>query len=58
MSNIALSKDAAPVPTAPAPASGLAAALRHARYVLSDNAVTGFAFALFLLIVLTALDGP
>lgn len=38
--------------------SGLIAALRHARYVLRDNAVTGFAFALFLLIVLAAVLGP
>src|SRR5262245_55576078 len=37
---------------------GLAAALRHARYILSENAVTGFAFGLFLLIVLAALLGP
>ncbi len=38
--------------------TGVAAALRHARYILSENAVTGFAFALFLLIVLAALLGP
>src|SRR5262249_49546540 len=36
----------------------LGAALRHARYILSENAVTGFAFALFLVIVLAALIGP
>src|SRR5947199_7714897 len=36
----------------------LAAALRHARYILSENVVTGFAFALFILIVLAALIGP
>src|SRR5215471_11644455 len=35
--------------------TGLAATLRHARYVLKDNAVTGFAFAL---IVLAAIFGP
>ena len=34
------------------------ATLRHARYVIGGNAVTGFAFALFLLIVLAALFGP
>ena len=34
------------------------ATLHHARYVLRDNAVTGFAFGLFLLIVLAALIGP
>jgi peptide/nickel transport system permease protein len=31
---------------------------RHARYVISENPVTGFAFALFLLIALCALIGP
>ena len=30
----------------------------HARYILGENAVTGFAFGLFLLIVLAALVGP
>src|SRR5580700_2162246 len=39
-------------------ASGLAATIHHARYVLHDNAVTGFAFGLFVLIVLAALIGP
>jgi peptide/nickel transport system permease protein len=39
-------------------ASGLAATLQHARYVLRGNAVTGFAFALFLLIMLLAVFGP
>jgi peptide/nickel transport system permease protein len=38
--------------------TGLSAALRHARYILSENAVTGVAFALFLVIVLAALVGP
>jgi len=32
--------------------------LRHARYVVSENPVTGFAFALFTLIALCALIGP
>ena len=32
--------------------------LRHARYVVSENPVTGFAFTLFLLIALCALLGP
>ncbi len=32
--------------------------LRHARYVISENPVTGFAFGLFLLIALCALLGP
>ncbi len=39
-------------------ATGLAATLAHARYVLSGNLVTAFAFALFALILLTALIGP
>jgi peptide/nickel transport system permease protein len=39
-------------------ASGLRAAVQHVRYVLRDNAVTGFAFALFVLIVLAAAFGP
>jgi peptide/nickel transport system permease protein len=38
--------------------SGLAATLQHARHVLRDNVVTGFAFALFLAIMLAALVGP
>jgi peptide/nickel transport system permease protein len=38
--------------------SGLAALFRHARHILSENAITGFAFGLFLLIVLAALFGP
>src|SRR5262245_47149481 len=38
--------------------TGFSAMLRHARYILSENAVTGFAFALFLVIVLAALVGP
>jgi len=32
--------------------------LRHARYVISENPVTGFAFAMFLLIAFVALFGP
>jgi peptide/nickel transport system permease protein len=40
------------------PANGLGAAVRHARYVLRGNAVTGLAFALFVLILATALLGP
>jgi len=38
--------------------TGFSAGLRHARSILSENAVTGFAFALFLAIVLAALAGP
>lgn len=40
------------------PASGLNATLRHARHVITENPVTGFAFALFLLLVLAAILGP
>jgi peptide/nickel transport system permease protein len=47
----------APRPVAPRQ-SGFAATLSHIRYVLSENLVTGFAFALFLLIVLAAAFGP
>jgi peptide/nickel transport system permease protein len=39
-------------------ATGLAGTFAHARYVLAGNLVTAFAFALFALILLTALIGP
>ena len=51
MTNITVN-DAAPAQ------SSLAAAFAHARYVLSDNPVTGFAFGLFMLIVVAAAIGP
>ena len=35
-----------------------AALLRHARYVIGENPVTGLAFGLFLLIVIAAMVGP
>ena len=61
MTNIAIESER-PAPEAPLPApakathnTGLGAALRHARYILGENAVTGLAFGLFLLIVLAAL---
>src|SRR5947209_13278011 len=38
--------------------SSAAATLRHARYVIGENPVTGLAFALFVLIVVVALIGP
>ena len=38
--------------------TALAGTLRHARYVIGENPVTGLAFALFVLIVLVALVGP
>jgi peptide/nickel transport system permease protein len=40
------------------PASGLAATLAHARYVISDNPVTGFSFGLLLVLVICAVFGP
>ena len=52
MSELTLPKDITQRP------SGLVAMLQHARYVLRDNVVTGFAFALFVLILLAALIGP
>jgi peptide/nickel transport system permease protein len=52
MSDTAVGREAAAHPT------GLAATLGHIRYVLAKNHVTGFAFVLFLLIVLAALIGP
>jgi peptide/nickel transport system permease protein len=51
MTNITVN-DAAPAQ------SSLGAAFAHARYVLSDNPVTGFAFGLFMLIVVAAAIGP
>jgi peptide/nickel transport system permease protein len=36
----------------------MTATLRHARYVLSENPVTAFAFALFFLLALCAALGP
>jgi peptide/nickel transport system permease protein len=36
---------------------GLAATVRHARYTFAENPVSGFAFALFVLLVLAALFG-
>ena len=38
--------------------TALAGTIRHARYVIGENPVTGLAFALFVLIVLVALVGP
>ncbi len=43
---------------APRPASGLTALIRHARYVVAENPVTGLAFGLFVLILIAALVGP
>jgi peptide/nickel transport system permease protein len=44
-------------PVAVRPASGLAATLQHTRYILAENPVTAFAFALLVLIVFAALFG-
>jgi peptide/nickel transport system permease protein len=52
MSELALPKGGEPR------ATGLGAAARHVRYVLRENAVTGFAFALFVVIVFGAAFGP
>jgi len=51
MSDSALHAAAAPGQSSPT-------ILRHARHVVSENPVTGFAFALFLLIATCALLGP
>jgi peptide/nickel transport system permease protein len=46
------------LPKPEAHSSGFAATLKHARYIISDNPVTGFAFGLFVLIVFAAVLGP
>jgi peptide/nickel transport system permease protein len=46
------------LPKPEAHSSGLAATLKHARYVIGENPVTGFAFGLFVLIVFAAVLGP
>src|SRR3989440_12194580 len=46
------------LPKSPRQSSGLAATLQHARYVIGENPVTGFAFGLFVLIVFAAVLGP
>jgi len=46
------------IAAAPRPSSGLAALFRHGRYVIGENKVTGFAFGLFIIIVLAAVIGP
>jgi peptide/nickel transport system permease protein len=38
--------------------NGIVAALAHARYVISDNPVTGLSFGLFMLLLVVALIGP
>jgi peptide/nickel transport system permease protein len=46
------------IAAAPPREGGFAALIKHSRYVVSENPVTGFAFALFVLIVLAAVFGP
>jgi peptide/nickel transport system permease protein len=46
------------IATTPQREGGLAALIKHSRYVIAENPVTGFAFALFVLIVLAAIFGP
>src|ERR1700742_425252 len=45
-------------PANPAPAKSSNSVFQHARYVVAENPVTGFAFALFALLALCALIGP
>src|SRR3954470_21457657 len=45
-------------PATSARTSGLTAVFEHTRYVLGENRVTAFAFALLIVIVLAALFGP
>lgn len=46
------------VATADQPESGFVALVRHSRYVIGENRVTGLAFGLFILIMAAALVGP
>ncbi len=48
----------APVVVPEVQKSGFAATLSHARYILSENLVTAFAFGLLILILLAAIVGP
>jgi peptide/nickel transport system permease protein len=57
MSDAVLPQGATVATPAPRP-NRLAATLGHAHYVISGNPVTGFAFALLILIVIAALFGP
>ncbi len=56
--SLAVQPAAAPAPRPPVEASGLRATLSHARHVVGDNPVTGFAFGLLLLLVACAILGP
>ena len=59
---VATTQGAAPAPDAggesPAAVPAQSSLLRHGLYVIGENPVTGFAFALFLLIALCAIFGP
>jgi peptide/nickel transport system permease protein len=46
------------IAASPRSTSGLFALIRHARYVIGENPITGLAFGLFLLILLAAMFGP
>jgi peptide/nickel transport system permease protein len=46
------------IATAHRPESGFGALVRHSRYVIGENPVTGLAFGLFVLIMAAALTGP
>ena len=45
-------------PASPAGASRFAATFDHARYVLAENRVTGFAFGLLIVLLVAAIIGP
>lgn len=45
-------------PVGPARTSGLVAILEQTHYVLGENKVTGFSFALLIVILLAAVFGP
>jgi peptide/nickel transport system permease protein len=44
--------------SSPGPLRNLTATLRHARYIFAENPVSGFAFGLFVALLLCALFGP
>jgi peptide/nickel transport system permease protein len=58
MSDAVLPQVATTIATPVAKTNRFAAMLSHAHYVISGNPVTGFAFALLILIVIAALFGP
>jgi peptide/nickel transport system permease protein len=54
----ALVAAAKPLEAVPSRTSGVTAIVKHARYVISENPITGFAFALFLMFAIAAIFGP